>query len=427
MSSTPGFKKLTLGLSLLVVLLLQAIAFIQFDDCGVKLFQQKEEAFGGTATPAIVAAHDSININISSTESSTKPGNKKALAIVHMGPHKTGTTTIQDQSNHYIQTLKKDGYFMPWGDNNANNKRKRKKGSFDPTSFWNQVHFATCFVPPGVVTKYSCNPDLLLHGLKLAKEEKNILISAEGFSHMDEEGVSMLKDYLSTAWDEIQIVVYYRRYYSWLHSLFFEKTKFRTMTGSQDEWHWNVTSFRHNHRHVDALVDLLLDYFDNIQVINFHDDSVRGPDESFFCHAMPDANQTCSAIRKEKTAARSNSGSTFDYSDIAYGAMKSGLVTIKDDAGMKAMSKKIEEHQKSLGLTANDFPRTCPSQEFLDRLWKISLDSEMRFFPDQVNGTKSVADLRSDFTKASKTYLCKVDVAAVLKQSEWIEFFQKNR
>ena len=35
-------------------------------------------------------------------------------AVLHIGPHKTGTTTIQEISRQLVGTIVQDGYDMPW-------------------------------------------------------------------------------------------------------------------------------------------------------------------------------------------------------------------------------------------------------------------------------------------------------------------------
>jgi hypothetical protein len=44
----------------------------------------------------------------------TAMGSIQTHAVVHMGPHKTGSTSIQFQSRNSIKDLNKDGYDMPW-------------------------------------------------------------------------------------------------------------------------------------------------------------------------------------------------------------------------------------------------------------------------------------------------------------------------
>lgn len=72
-------------------------------------------------------------------------------AVVHMGPPKTGSTSIQFQSRNSIKDLNKDGFDMPWVVAN------KKNGE-------NQMHFATCFLSSKeqeMNKKYPCDNNLL--------------------------------------------------------------------------------------------------------------------------------------------------------------------------------------------------------------------------------------------------------------------------
>uniref|UniRef100_A0A7S0CG67 Uncharacterized protein n=1 Tax=Proboscia inermis TaxID=420281 RepID=A0A7S0CG67_9STRA len=141
----------------------------------------------------------------------------------------------------------------------------------------------------------------------------------------------------------------------------------------------------------------------------------------FFCHALPNATKTCKAIRAKMKSKYLNSRVNLDYSDLAFGAKKAGLVEIKSDKDMKEATRVIKYHQeKTLKLSSNDFKRQCPPVHILEKIWKVSLTSEMEFFPENVNGSN---DLEGGFKKAAKTTLCKVNVNETLKEGEWRDFF----
>ncbi len=130
-----------------------------------------------------------------------------------------------------MTSLQKDGYFMPW--------------SLDPECFpsnqtlWkgphlktkeNQVQFATCFIPTNEpeAKAYPCNTDLLRAGQAIGKQNGNVFISAETFSTIDAKGLQQLSEYLKP-WDEVTFIVFYRRYYSFLASIYNQLRKRRTL------------------------------------------------------------------------------------------------------------------------------------------------------------------------------------------------------
>ena len=144
----------------------------------------------------------------------------RTRAVIHMGIHKTGTTSIQAQSYEKRDLLKLDGYEMPWY---AYLERKRREGHEIELKvpYMNQRNFATCFLSSDAARKdrssFPCDPDLLLSGTDIAQRNRNLFVTCESFVFIDPEGLDALASYLSR-WDEVTIVIYYRRFYSWIAS-----------------------------------------------------------------------------------------------------------------------------------------------------------------------------------------------------------------
>ena len=92
-------------------------------------------------------------------------------AVLHIGPHKTGTTTIQEISRQLVGTIVQDGYDMPW--NHMDDKTHLR-------IIQNQVQFATCFLD--VSRTYPCSKELLQSAHDIAKQNHSLLISSETFS-----------------------------------------------------------------------------------------------------------------------------------------------------------------------------------------------------------------------------------------------------
>ena len=90
---------------------------------------------------------------------------------------------------------------MPW--KSFKERLNRKKGmqlSEDQLKLSNnQVNFATCFISPSDQKRkmFPCDPDLLLHGLDIAKRKRNLFVSAETLSRVDAEVVDMLSSCVS--------------------------------------------------------------------------------------------------------------------------------------------------------------------------------------------------------------------------------------
>ncbi|KAL7526824.1 hypothetical protein ACHAWF_001923 [Thalassiosira exigua] len=356
-----------------------------------------------------------------------------------MGSHKTGSSSIQELTRQMIGLLKSDGYEMPWKADKETNFRSDDEGiqlsGGQGRLDHNQVNFATCFLSPseGEKRRYPCDADLLLHGLDIAARDRNLLVSAETFSNMDDEGVNMLATYLSR-WDEVTIVVYYRRFYSWIGSVFNQIYKNRSL-GDADRWDQPISSIMTElldwKGYTVPLVERLRKRFENksILVLNYHVESIRGLDESFFCRAVPNAARTCNAVRANSRSMRplNERTSLVDCQDLAYGAKKAEWMRIDSDEEMAAVAGAVQRHvKKRVEAKGGNLKRLCPPPPILDRIWKKSLESEAALFPEGVDGTTttSIDMMRSEFETAAKTTLCKVDVETTLRDGSWKTFFE---
>jgi hypothetical protein len=361
-------------------------------------------------------------------------GVQMTRAIIHVGPHKTGSTSIQQTSRTHMTSLQKDGYFMPW--------------SLDPECFpsnqtlWkephlklieNQVHFATCFIPTiePEAEAYPCNTDLLRAGQAIGEQNRNIFISAETFSRIDAKGLQQLSEYLKP-WDEVTFIVFYRRYYSFLASIYNQLRKRRTLAQGH-LWKESVLDFllseshdlQAQFHHTAQLQGRIEQQFggNNIIVFNFHNKTWSSPAEAVFCHGSLNTVHTCHATRNESVHA--NRAKDLAYEDLVFAAANASLIKINTDEEMKHIANAAQSYQeKTLNKTSNDFPKICLSPEDKKVLLDKSLELERRVYPETFSLME--IDTRLDFEAASQTSLCDIDVDGTLLNDEWIQFFQRH-
>ena len=148
-----------------------------------------------------------------------QPRPEVTRAVIHMGIHKTGTSTIQKISARYKDKLMEDGYEMPWVGFSA-----RTGISLDLND--NQVNFASCFFLKEDEMRRRCVPQLLKSGKRIAERKNNIFVTAEIFSKMtNSDEIKRLSNYCNSNWDHTNIIIYYRRYYDYLYSVFDQTRK----------------------------------------------------------------------------------------------------------------------------------------------------------------------------------------------------------
>ena len=391
----------------------------------------------------------SIQMKALVQEMNTKDINKgssshhnKTTALIHMGPHKTGTTTLQAYSKTFINQLKEDGYHLPfdWAPDDVS---KRLTVVRDQR---NAMSFASCFLnsPEAMRNQDPCAHEYVRAGANIAAEGKSMLVTSEGFSLLGDHALKSLATYATASFDEVIVVVFYRRHFEWFVSFFNECWKNRIFGGNNFHYENSILWFtemfvingirefendakRHEEaRHTFFILDMLKKHFENVKVVNMHDDG-KDNNEEFFCEIMPHANRTCEGVRENVMAKKeivSNPSIDLIYGDLAYKAMKQGMVQIQNHEQMTQVTNAVQKHQlETLGLTKHDFPLTCPSSEVLDQILSLSLTMEETLFPEFYRSPQGEESLRASFQKYAETKLCTLADEAV-RDPVWIDFFK---
>ena len=181
----------------------------------------------------------SIQMKALVQEMNTKDINKgssshhnKTTALIHMGPHKTGTTTLQAYSKTFINQLKEDGYHLPfdWAPDDVS---KRLTVVRDQR---NAMSFASCFLnsPEAMRNQDPCAHEYVRAGANIAAEGKSMLVTSEGFSLLGDHALKSLATYATASFDEVIVVVFYRRHFEWFVSFFNECWKNRIFGGNNN-------------------------------------------------------------------------------------------------------------------------------------------------------------------------------------------------
>ena len=339
-------------------------------------------------------------------------------AIIHIGPHKTGTTSIQWISQ--TEELQMDGYELPY-------LQDEKYYHYSE----NQWNFANCFLPETHFARMRnpCKPELLNAGKEIAKAGKNLFVSSEDFSFLHD--IKSLSDYLQP-WDKVTIVLTYRRYYDTLQSLWSELNKenvfYKFSKPNESKIAMLARCYRNpSKRDPRLMLAKFKNQFENIKVLNFHD-RTKDLVEALYCDTFPDANITCSTLKDVlPKLSRYNVQREMVYGELAVGAVEMGLIptNFQTHKEMKAVVDCIRDYQEeTLGLTKYDFQMVCPPEDMLNGLLDLSLEIENSMIPYFYDTSLGEAQLRSDFEKQRTTKLCDIDVNSTLAKPEWQDFFQ---
>lgn len=336
-------------------------------------------------------------------------------AVVHMGPHKTGSSFIQRVSKILVKELESDGYEMPWVD---------LEGELDfKTPPSTQVQFATCFFPESSKLRqtYPCKDELL----ESAKLQKNIFISSEDFYAIDEQGMVKLRDFLSH-WDRVTIVLFYRRFFDRAQSIYCEEMKYKPrldlkaaydridlgkdygLTHPPEEQFGSLTFFQ--------FIDMCRRYFDDVKILNYHDPK-KSIHETLFC-ALPNSQATCAAAGELAELERVNEGNQIEeYTKLVLTAIKMGMV----NSDYYSVLKNINIVKSVVEMTSFEFKMICPSNATLEYLRHESLDMEKKLFPTFFKSPFGESALIEEFNKQSKKQLCEIDRNTTLEGRFWRE------
>lgn len=147
------------------------------------------------------------------------------------------------------------------------------------------------------------------------------------------------------------------------------------------------------------------------------------------CRVLPGAIEACKALGDTERISLSknlNPSRSLYYDFIATEACRRGLFDGKLISRENARNALIKRQEDDLGLSANDLPLDCPNEKMMQSIFNASLDHERRLWRHDWDEEKELLH-RSGFEIAvyAKKKLCTVNVTRVLQDQGWQEFFQE--
>jgi hypothetical protein len=381
----------------------------------------------------------------------------KPLFVMHIGPVKTGTTTLQCALQSLAKNLEADGFIVaetescrPENNTETMNLTWTKGG----VATYDNVVLGKSFAP-NCLAQHNENstgmPDCWMESYaKYAQEQlqlnHSIIISNEIISQVTSKLTSA--DFVDDLVDSLPgyrvvIVVTYRPWFSWIASLQDQTTK-NFMTRPRD-WPGEGKSSRKlesmqifaarqlKYRRRNKIssktypfVDDAIQIFANhsrleLKIINIHDEGDLVT--NFVCKTLVGATDTCNSLKSGNTtlADKNKAENKLWYDMLAVEAHEQGLVS----KSRLAVYKRIQNFQeKTLGKSSTDFPKSCPSQSFLKRVLKESLQTEKKIYPQQYK--KFERKHRKAFARAIQSEkFCTINATRVLEDKQWRNLFKR--
>ncbi|KAL3912413.1 MAG: hypothetical protein SGILL_006894 [Bacillariaceae sp.] len=356
---------------------------------------------------------------------------RKDRLVIHVGPQKTGSTTLQNawySPKGLIKDLRKDNYRYAFV--NPHNG------------------FFNC-----EVTQYGgwrdCKPSKKMKGVvnKAKNNGKNLLLSDE---NLDAHFAPALEAVIDRDHWDVTVIVVYRRIHEWLVSWWNQLNKTTNKNvhgevlitdfgmpyrmphkwwpdqGGQEipvfsDWYKQFTKkfdrsdLVSSHRSVE-LVNTYTPIFDNVVVHNMHHEGDLVT--NFMCDSMPDTTHCCERLKKGALEIpRENGSVNLNYDIIAVEARKRGFLQqrLKRPDVNEAVARFVKR-------TNIDIPRKCDN-EMIDEIRGWLLGSEERLFKD-VWSEEKTQELNQTFdTYLEKGKLCDVDLDQIFANEKWVNFF----
>lgn len=360
------------------------------------------------------SVHFRYSVNATTMKRSHEP-----VFVLHVGPPKTGTTSLQYMLKAYEQILIEDSYHYlgnakaMGGDFTRCMNKMEKNSKKEDRKCWET------FI------------GLLEHHRNLGH---NIIVSNEviGFHTGRPFPWRLIHGYLGN-WSRVEIVVSYRHLHNFVPSAHFELQKNQRWPGPP-EFGKFVTTFSHfwkfecNRTAVGSVATpgaVKARFSAANYTVKMLDVESQDQISHFLCSILEGANRTCSLHSTNSSLQppelnQRNDGQ-LNYDSLALLAWQNHL--LKNEQTRRYLRGKIKFHQEvTLGLSANDFPLDCLDSEQETRLLMESLQHARDCGLD-ANGEAGVI-LQSNFIHAKeKKKFCSINATLAFAEEKWQQFF----
>ncbi|KAL3934261.1 MAG: hypothetical protein SGBAC_009983, partial [Bacillariaceae sp.] len=397
----------------------------------------------------------------------TKIRTTKPTILIHIGPPKTGTTTLQCHLGlNFAKMVEQDNFYylgtwyaplcgLPLGHNIPGFANAPRPMLLD------------CYAPH---IHKECNKDerwnefgeLIQHHYDLGH---NLIVSDEMFHHhFQREDVHRLKSLLEESSWNVKIMYTYRHFYSSIPSMYHQlndpyatekgmaNAVEKTLWPSTDDG-YRIRSFRESNDFVITndmrRFSYWVEEFGTVQVFNM--ESTKGDYlSSFLCTMMPElkASNSCSSDDVEvvvptdaataDSSSRNDNGSAkkfLHYDMLAVAAKDAGLLDGKN-LQRSEVRDAVQHYCEENGWNdlSNNFALDCLSDPELESFLQASLEQAkmmQEYFLSTTSNQKQdwpllEEEIRTGFWKfAERKQFCSIDTVASLQGERWQTFFQQ--
>jgi len=251
-----------------------------------------------------------------------------------------------------------------------------------------------------------------------SNSSSNVLMSSEAFA---KEGinVTMLKDYLQDF--DVEVVVFYRRFYDWILSFYNQLFKMGNKDARQPFVEWletNGTIDRMEVMHTAAVYQRFNTHFE-VSVLNMHRNATLIL-PTFFCENIKHTNHSCHEAIRNPTMPRSNPSTSLDSRHF-WNEITIRYSSMNFKRKHRDIAQNINDKFNAMG---DSIPRRCLSEGMKRNLLDLSIQIEKSVTPPEWhNSDQGIQSLTTDFHEKAMSKLCSVDAKAMLDSEDWQKLF----
>jgi len=365
--------------------------------------------------------------------------------IMHVGPLKTATTTMQCELQHYrkYNLLPSD---VDLAETNSCKPPGHSAGNGQIAS--ERIH--ECFKEwaADVVGMPDCwENEFMPHVEKQKEQNKSIIVSEEILSQINwaigfnnhQNFVNDLQASLRQQGYQLWIIIGYRYFAEWAHSFYTQAFKFspdpklvRDYEHWPDEGGWKVPTFEsyaNSQLNRNFFTDRVVEFYTltnvTIKVIDTDQGDIM---KQFLCDSLPQslANSMCELSQSIRSNYHNESPNYLWCDVLAIKAHEKGLIHQTNDKTRRQIIKDMLKYSKESKMSYEaNAPKLCPDQSFYDALHNESMEHYYNVFGDeQLENKKIEYEKRLNHAKDSDKF-CTVDAEKMLLEKDWINFFKR--
>ena len=344
-----------------------------------------------------------------------EPVKNQPLLVVHVGPPKTGTTSLQHMIGVYEPQLMEDNYFFAGG-----------------SSFIDSFNICTRRMVSSPNVTHECWTNIFNATEGHRKAGHNFILSNEVLSLRanDEQYFDVLRRVIDPWMPNILVVVGYRHLHNFVHSTHYELQKNERWPSLRERGK-NVDSFvkfwQANHGKVSIgpvpTPAAVMAHFRNLHYnVSVLDIETKEQISEFFCRVLPNASHTCQYHKVQPPfipTLNTKDLGRVNYDSLALLAFEQKMFKKTQTRGyVRAKIKRFNERVLKHG--PDDFVLKCLDSNQEEDFLQESMDHA------RAAGFYDLDDaIRSDFAKAKeKKKLCSINAPVVFWQEAWQAFFR---